>query len=119
MIIGRDEEHIFDDTRKSCPYLSEDYIITPKPYSFKVKNALGQERQYDIFYHIVPPMNKFGDYSIKKVPFGTKKGGIGIRTLGTREGTTVFKTAPINHSGIPPQVFDWFTLLYYLKHTLL
>ena len=26
----------------------------------------------------------------------------GIRTLGTREGTTVFETAPIDHSGISP-----------------
>ena len=56
MIIGRDEEHIYNDTRKSCPYLDENYEITPKPYSFKVKNAFGQERQYDIFYYIVPPM---------------------------------------------------------------
>ncbi len=26
----------------------------------------------------------------------------GIRTLGTRKGTTVFETAPIDHSGISP-----------------
>lgn len=58
IIIGRDEEHIFDDTKKACPYLGDDYKIIPIPYSFKVKNALGQERQYDIFYHIVPPMSK-------------------------------------------------------------
>ena len=57
MIIGRDEEHIFDDTKKACPYLDDSYVITPMPYSFKVKNAFGQERQYDIFYHIVPPMD--------------------------------------------------------------
>ena len=57
-IIGRDEEHIFDDTKKSCPYLDKSYEIRPKPYSFTVKNAFGQERQYDIFYHIVPPMDK-------------------------------------------------------------
>lgn len=56
MIIGRDEKHIFDDTRKSCPYLDESYEIVPMPYSFKIRNAFGQERQYDIFYHIVPPM---------------------------------------------------------------
>lgn len=57
IIIGRNEEHIFDDTKKACPYLDETYEIIPIPYSFKVKNAFGQERQYDIFYHIVPPMN--------------------------------------------------------------
>jgi hypothetical protein len=32
-------------------------------------------------------------------------GGIGIRTLGTREGSTVFKTVPFNHSGIPPDLY--------------
>jgi hypothetical protein len=30
-------------------------------------------------------------------------GGGGIRTHGTREGTTVFETVPIDHSGTPPQ----------------
>ena len=44
---------------------------------------------------------------LKKSLAGLKKGGIGIRTLGTREGTTVFKTAPINHSGIPPNFVVW------------
>ena len=29
-------------------------------------------------------------------------GKIGIRTLGTRKGTTVFETAPFDHSGIFP-----------------
>ncbi len=29
-------------------------------------------------------------------------GGGGIRTHGTRKGTTVFETAPIDHSGTPP-----------------
>ena len=32
-------------------------------------------------------------------------GKTGIRTLGTRKGTTVFETAPIDHSGIFPQSF--------------
>ena len=35
------------------------------------------------------------------VPF-LNGGGGGIRTHGTRERTTVFKTAPINRSGTPP-----------------
>ncbi len=34
---------------------------------------------------------------------GMNGGGRGIRTLGTRKGTTVFETAPFNHSGIPPR----------------
>ena len=32
----------------------------------------------------------------------TLSGGGGIRTHGTRERSTVFKTAPINRSGTPP-----------------
>ncbi len=31
----------------------------------------------------------------------------GIRTLGTRKGTTVFETVPIDHSGIFPMVFSF------------
>ena len=31
-------------------------------------------------------------------------GETGIRTLGTRESTTVFETAPFDHSGISPQL---------------
>ena len=34
-------------------------------------------------------------------------GGTGIRTLGTLARTTVFETAPFNHSGIPPRGPDW------------
>ena len=33
-------------------------------------------------------------------------GGGGIRTHGTRERSTVFKTAPINRSGTPPRSLD-------------
>ncbi len=35
-------------------------------------------------------------------------GKTGIRTLGTRKGTTVFETAPIDHSGI----FPWSCALF-------
>ncbi len=38
------------------------------------------------------------------VDFILFSGETGIRTLGTREGTTVFETAPIDHSGISPMV---------------
>ncbi len=37
-------------------------------------------------------------------------GGGGIRTHGTRERSTVFKTAPINRSGTPPRSLDTFIL---------
>lgn len=39
-----------------------------------------------------------------------KLGGGGIRTHGTRERSTVFKTAPINRSGTPPRSLDTFIL---------
>ena len=45
-----------------------------------------------------------------KVAF--KIGGGGIRTHGTRERTTVFKTAPINRSGTPPYDCSDVILLY-------
>lgn len=42
-------------------------------------------------------------------------GGGGIRTHGTRERTTVFKTAPINRSGTPPFSCLDVSLFYYIK----
>ena len=44
-----------------------------------------------------PSINKKLSQTVK-----VKLGGGGIRTHGTRERTTVFKTAPINRSGTPP-----------------
>lgn len=35
-------------------------------------------------------------------------GRTGIRTLGSRKGTTVFETAPIDHSGILPMIVGLF-----------
>jgi hypothetical protein len=43
-------------------------------------------------------------YNALKVSFG---GETGIRTLGTREGSTVFETAPFDHSGISPRGSRW------------
>ena len=34
-------------------------------------------------------------------------GGGGIRTLGAPKGTTVFETAPFDHSGTPPLPDTW------------
>ena len=49
-------------------------------------------------------------------------GGGGIRTHGTRERTTVFKTAPINRSGTPPfdcsDVFLFYSLKSFCQHHL-
>ena len=41
----------------------------------------------------------------------------GIRTLGTRKGTTVFETVPIDHSGIFPMVY-YFRAVSYTHLTL-
>ena len=40
-------------------------------------------------------------------------GKTGIRTLGTRKGTTVFETVPIDHSGIFPGVASAKVLLFF------
>ncbi len=40
--------------------------------------------------------------SCKSVTYSFLCGKAGIRTLGTRKGTTVFETAPIDHSGTFP-----------------
>ena len=39
-------------------------------------------------------------------------GRTGIRTLGSRKGTTVFETAPIDHSGILPLVLLYCRFLF-------
>ena len=57
--------------------------------------------------------NKIG-LGIKPIRF--YGGGGGIRTHGTLACSTVFKTAPINRSGTPPRVFNWFTRQSYIKH---
>ncbi|MCQ2753898.1 MAG: glycosyltransferase family 39 protein [bacterium] len=56
MIIGRKKQDIVDYTKLSCPYLPEDYKITPVEYRFDVHNALGMAREYKIYYFIVPPI---------------------------------------------------------------
>gem|GEM_PF-2946856 len=45
-------------------------------------------------------MNASINYPINSTVGG---GETGIRTLGTREGSTVFETAPFDHSGTSPQ----------------
>ena len=57
-ILDRTEGQVINQTKKSCPYLPEDYNIEPIEYKFTVKNALNMPREYTIYYHIVPPMNK-------------------------------------------------------------
>ena len=55
IIIDRKIDEIKIDFLKSCPYLGKDYPLDIKEYRFKVKNALNMEREYQIYYLIVPP----------------------------------------------------------------
>ena len=41
--------------RDAAPYLDKDYKIEPIEYKFMVKNAFGMEREYTIYYAIIPP----------------------------------------------------------------
>ncbi|MBR1943330.1 glycosyltransferase family 39 protein [bacterium] len=56
LFISRTKENVIDYVKSSCPYLPEDYIIEPLPYSFKLTNAFNMQREYEIYYFIVPPM---------------------------------------------------------------
>ena len=42
------------------------------------------------------------DFTLSPCAAGTSGGEAGIRTLGAPKGTTVFETAPLNHSGTSP-----------------
>ena len=55
IIIDRKINEIKMDFLKSCPYLGKDYPMDIKKYKFKVKNALNMEREYQIYYLIIPP----------------------------------------------------------------
>lgn len=50
---------------------------------------------------IILPLNSVFE-QVGKSSFLIKTGGGGIRTHGTHKRSTVFKTAPINRSGTPP-----------------
>lgn len=54
LVIDRTEEKLIKQARNLIPYLSEDYEINPVEYKFNVTNALGQEREYTIYYSIIP-----------------------------------------------------------------
>ena len=54
MVIDRKEWEVVRDVKKSAPYLSDDFEIVPKEYHFKVYNAFKQEREYKIYYFIIP-----------------------------------------------------------------
>ena len=57
MVIDRTAEKVIKQARHLIPYLPEEYEINPTEYRFNVKNALNQEREYKIYYYIVPAMD--------------------------------------------------------------
>ena len=58
IIIDRRMHELIDHFKKSCPYLDENYPINPVEYRFNVKNALGMEREYQIYYLVIPPISE-------------------------------------------------------------
>ena len=56
IIMDRKIEELESHLKKECPYLDKSYKIKPIKYKFKVKNALNMEREYQIYYLIIPPM---------------------------------------------------------------
>ena len=58
IIIDRKMHEIERDFKKACPYLDENFTMNAQEYKFKVKNALNQEREYQIYYLIIPPMGE-------------------------------------------------------------
>ena len=63
IIIDRTKEETIQELHKACPYLDKDYNTEPVEYKFKVKNALNMEREYTIYYLIVPPAYYTNDKS--------------------------------------------------------
>ena len=55
IVIDRTQEELIYDLYKACPYLDKSLPLEPVEYRFKVKNALNMEREYTIYYLIVPP----------------------------------------------------------------
>ena len=53
IILDRNIEEIKDHFKKECNYLKN--MPNPVEYKFKLTNAFGQEREYTIYYLIIPP----------------------------------------------------------------
>lgn len=55
-IIDRTAHQVIAQTKKSCPYLDENYKIKPIEYKFTLTNALNMPREYTVYYVIIPPI---------------------------------------------------------------
>ena len=57
MIIDRDIESVKGYFYKDCDYMDKNFNIEPIEYKFKLTNAFGAEREYTIYFLIVPPIS--------------------------------------------------------------
>ncbi len=55
MIVDRTPENVKKQAIKTVPYLTDTKSIKPIEYKFTLSNALGQEREYTIYYYIIAP----------------------------------------------------------------
>lgn len=56
LFISRTRKSVIGYVKQACPYLPDDYIIEPLPYTFTLTNFFKFPREYEIYYFIVPPM---------------------------------------------------------------
>jgi len=57
LILDKHEDELQDFVRAACPYIDKDTKIVPQEYKFILKNALGQSREYRMYYYFVPPQD--------------------------------------------------------------
>ena len=57
MVIDRTVDELKEHFEKACNYMDENFKVEPTEYKFKLTNAFGAEREYTIYYLIVPPIS--------------------------------------------------------------
>ena len=86
----------FDDPFENC----EEYIYTD---GMDDRKELFFKKLISLLNIIKILLQNFILIKKPHIAWGLNLGGSGIRTHGSIAASTVFKTAPINHSGIPPK----------------
>lgn len=57
LIFSRHADDVITYTKSACPYLPNDFEIQPVEYKLIVQNTLKQQREYKMYYFLVPPQN--------------------------------------------------------------
>lgn len=57
LILNKHDDELVQFVRAACPYLSLETNIIPNLYKFELVNALGQKREYHMYYYFVAPQN--------------------------------------------------------------